>query len=240
MLSILAHHHLGGLLFLLLVSDSRSRNSLHHLVLLHLLVLVYSHFLLDDLVINSPFDLLEAGCLLSSQSFANDLQSSRLVLRCRLGETLEKLIRKNDSLDVFQPLPDRRRHIVFPEDLVGRVEGGDHMHQPHLVRRVGLVNPGNVQVPGCANLHKLGENDLLQRGLHDRLHPDILSLGAPVLSLEDIEEHDLVHCGAGLLRHVEPVPHGHDVEVCDAHDILGEEELLILLLEAAALTCAFI
>ena len=87
---------------------------------------------------------------------------------------------------------------------------------------MGLVNPGNVQVPGCANLHKLSENDLLQRGFHDRLHSDILSLGAPVLSLEDIEEHDLVDRGAGLLRHVEPVPHCHVVEVCNAHDILRE------------------
>ena len=134
MLSIQTHHHQGGLLLLLLVSDSRSWDRLHHLGLLHLLVPVSSHLVLDDLVVDSPLDLLEAGSLLSSQCLANDFQSPRLVLRSRLGETLEELIRKNDSLDVFQLLPDGWRHIVFPEDLVGRVESRDHMHQPDLVR----------------------------------------------------------------------------------------------------------
>ena len=46
--------------------------------------------------------------------------------------------------------------------------------------------------------------------------------GFGVMALEDIGDHQLLHGGAALLRHVEPVPYGHVVEVFDAQHILRE------------------
>ena len=219
MLSTLIDDELQGPLLLFLHMYSL-RNNRHHLGLLHQLVLVPPHLLLDYLVLYVLPHLFQAAGLFSCEGFADDLQPPRLVLRLRLGEALKELVRKDDGLDILELLSDRWSHIVFLEDLIGRVDGSYNMDQPLLVGRMRLVNPGDVQVPLSANLHKLLQNDLLQRSLHDRLHSDIHSQGAPVLLLEDVEEHGFIDRGRGQLGHVVSIPNSCLIEVLYAQNVL--------------------
>ena len=75
---------------------------------------------------------------------------------------------------------------------------------------------GSIDVP------QLAEDDLLHWGLHAVLDANLVGLGAPVVALEDVQEHELVD-GRGLEGwQVISVSEAEVVEVLDAHDELGE------------------
>ena len=91
---------------LLLLNINSLRLNRHHLGLLHQLVLVPPHLLLDDLVLNGLPHVLETGGFIGCQGLADHSKPPRLVLRRRLGEALEELVGEDDGLDVPEPLPD--------------------------------------------------------------------------------------------------------------------------------------
>ena len=128
MLSVRIDHELRGSLVFLLISEYRCRNRFHRHGLLQLLVLVPPHLLFNNLVVEGLPHLLVPGGLLGGQGLADHGQPPRLVLRLRLGEAHEELVREDDGRDVLKLLSYLGRHIVLLEHLVARVEGRDDIN----------------------------------------------------------------------------------------------------------------
>ena len=118
-----------------------------------------------------------------------------------------------DCLDILESPADRRCDVVLLEYLIFRVQCGDHRHQPVLIRRVSLVDPGDVKVVLKGKRFDVLKKDFLHRGSHTRLQLDFRVLRAPIMTLKDLEEHVLVNSRRLLGGKVVAVPQCNIVEV---------------------------
>lgn len=187
-----------------------------------LLELVEALLVGDDLVVEMLRGLLETLHLLGREGLTRDLEATSLQLAGRFWHVGEELVGEDDRFNILHSLSHRWRHVVLLEDLVIRVEGGQHLEGPLLVGGVLGIDPADVETLLGADVPQLAEDDLLHWGLHAVLDANLVGLGAPVVALEDVQEHELVD-GRGLEGwQVISVSEAEVVEVLDAHDELGE------------------
>ena len=102
----------------------------HPLGLLPLLQLVHSNLLVQDLLVYSSADLLQAGGLLLGEGLTHNLEAARLGLALGLREAFKDLIRQHDGLHVLQAPANWRRHIILAEDLIAWIKRCYHIHEP--------------------------------------------------------------------------------------------------------------